>query len=1028
MTEPELARPVSRSAIPWSRWPEASPRATRSGPRSTPSCSARAGAQLDDRVRQQPPLGRARGAAPERARARQRDRARTPRIAGTLRSARRSRSCSKAGELPCLVATSSLELGIDMGAVDLVLQIESPKSVARGLQRIGRAGHGVGEVSRGRIFPKFRGDLLECAVVARRMHEGLIESTVVPRNALDVLAQQIVAIAVAGAPAGPQKSRRAASPRGASRSMSCTRSSPAPTPTPSSRASCSRTCSTCSTGATRRRSSASCARASSGIASPARSARARGSRQLAIANAGTIPDRGLYTVTLPDGRRVGELDEEMVYEARPGQAFLLGRLHLADRGDRPRPRDRHPRARRARRGAVLEGRLGRAPEGARRGDRRVLALGRRAGPARRSSATTTSTSAPRATCSTTCASSRRPRACSRASARSCVERFRDEIGDWRLCVLSPYGGRVHAAWALALSARIRERFDLESDAISSDDGIVLHLPDLDADDAELRVAGRLDGRGGLDSRSGADRARRGRAGRHRRAGRLRAVRRALSRERRPGAARSPAPTPADARPLWQQRLKAQNLLEVAKRYADFPIVLETYRECLRDVLDVPGLEGLLRGLHSREISLVEVETPTASPFASSLLFDYVATYMYEGDTPNAERRAAALSLDRDLLRELLGQEELRELIDPGALARVEDDLQHRSEITRATGRDGLHDVLRRVGDLTAEEVCRARVRGDRLRWPCCASSSANGARSACASAARSATSRPTRPVCIATRSAPSRPAACRRPSSRTCPTRCACSSRASRARTGRSRPRSCTRATASTTRAVLRELERAAPSAELVRGELRPGRQRAGVVRRGGPTPPRRASLAALRKEIEPADARALAAFLPSWQGVDRHSGRGRRESTACARCSCRLQGLALPAEIWERDVLPRRIGAYSPDVARQPLRERRGRVGRRGLARAKLRARGAVLPRGRAADRAAIGAALLRRASDMLRRAPPSTSCCARGSRRGPCFFTDLLAELDARGRDAHARPSGTSCGRARRRTTLGRRCVRRT
>ncbi len=236
--------------------------------------------------------------------------------------------------------------------------------------------------------------------------------------------------------------------------------------------------------------------------------------------------------------------------------------------------------------------------------------------------------------------------------------------------------------------------NLEADAISSDDGIVLHLPDLDADEpeslpsaAELVLLEPDEVEQAVTAELGGS-----------------ALFGARFRENAGRALLIPRAYPGKRTPLWQQRLKAQNLLEVAERYADFPIVLETYRECLKDVLDVPGLEGLLRGLHSREISLVEVETQTASPFASSLLFDYVATYMYEGDTPNAERKAAALSLDRDLLRELLGQEELRELIDPGALERVEDDLQHRSEITRATGRDGLHDVLRRVGDLTADEV------------------------------------------------------------------------------------------------------------------------------------------------------------------------------------------------------------------------------------------------------------------------------------------------------------------------------------
>ena len=247
---------------------------------------------------------------------------------------------------------------------------------------------------------------------------------------------------------------------------------------------------------------------------------------------------------------------------------------------------------------------------------------------------------------------------------------------------------MHAAWALALSARIRDELGLESDAIWSDDGIIVHLPDadeppgadlmlIDPDELEDMVVAELSGSALFGARF---------------------------RENAARALLIPRAYPGKRTPLWQQRLKAQTLLEVAKRYGDFPVILETYRECLRDVLDLPGLQELLRALHRRELTVVEVETPTASPFASSLLFDYVATYMYEGDTPNAERRAAALSLDRDLLRELLGQEELRDLIDPDALQQVEDDLQHRSARTRAETRDALHDVLRRVGDLRVEEV------------------------------------------------------------------------------------------------------------------------------------------------------------------------------------------------------------------------------------------------------------------------------------------------------------------------------------
>jgi ATP-dependent Lhr-like helicase len=920
----------------------------------------------------------------------------------------------KAGELPCLVATSSLELGIDMGAVDLVLQIESPKSVARGLQRIGRAGHGVGEVSQGRIFPKFRGDLLECTVVVRRMHEGKIEPTVVPRNALDVLAQQIVAIAASAEPAqatGP-------SPTGPSK-KSLGRDSDGDEST--------------ATGGeisvdwlhalvTRTHSYSELSRELlenvldmldgrypskefgelrarivwDRVAGTIRAR--RGSRQLAVANAGTIPDRGLYAVTLPDGRRVGELDEEMVYEARPGQAFLLGastwRIEEIGR-DRvivtPAP-----------------GAPGAVPFW--KGDSvgRPRELGEAIGAFSRWAVDQDAETLERDYALDPRAARnlldylREQQAATRVlpSERTLVvERFRDEIGDWRLCILSPYGGRVHAAWALALSARIRERFDLESDAISSDDGIVLHLPDLDAgeveslpsaadlvliepEDVEQAVTAELGGSALFGARF---------------------------RENAGRALLIPRAYPGKRTPLWQQRLKAQNLLEVAKRYADFPIVLETYRECLRDVLDVPGLEALLRGLHSREISLVEVETQTASPFASSLLFDYVASYMYEGDTPNAERRAAALSLDRDLLRELLGQEELRELIDPAALTRVEDDLQHRSEITRATGRDALHDVLRHVGDLTVGEVAervfpgidpgpmlrelererraiRLRVGGEE-RYV--AADEAGLYRDALGAVP---------PGGLPEAFLADVPDALRALLARYARTHGPFTTEEVHARY---------RLDAA---AVLRELERAG---EIVRGELRPlastpplpsspdGRSPARPASRGNEREwcdvevlrrLRRASLAALRKEIEPADARALAAFLPSWQGVDRHSSAG-AGIDRLREVLVPLQGLALPAEIWERDVLPRRTGAYSQAwldglcASGEVVWVGAGALGRSS---------------GRVAlyfreDASVIGPPSAARWSGAVKFLEASEHQLLRERlARGPCFFTDLLAELD--------------------------------
>ncbi len=867
----------------------------------------------------------------------------------------------KAGGLPCLVATSSLELGIDMGAVDLVLQIESPKSVARGLQRIGRAGHGVGEVSRGRIFPKFRGDLLECAVVARRMHEGLIEPTVVPRNALDVLAQQIVAIAVSAEPEGVAVSEL-------HRLVTATHSygelslellenvlDMLDGRYPSKEF-----------GELRARVVWDRV---AGVVRPR-----KGSRQLAIVNAGTIPDRGLYAVTLPDGRRVGELDEEMVYEARAGQAFLLGastwRIEEITR-DRvivtPAP-----------------GAPGAVPFW--KGDSvgRPKELGEAIGAFSRWAVEQDAETLERdydldrRAAANLLAYLREQQQATRVlpSERTIVlERFRDEIGDWRLCVLSPYGGRVHAAWGLALAARMHERFGLDSDPIWTDDGIIMHLPDLDSEEAEaLPSAAELllldpeEVEAAIVSELGGS-----------------ALFGARFRENAARALLIPRAYPGRRTPLWQQRLKAQNLLEVARRYEQFPIILETYRECLKDVLDLPGLQSLLRGLHSREIALVEVETQHASPFASSLLFDYVASYMYEGDTPSAERRAAALSLDRDLLRELLGQEELRELIDPGALERVEEDLQCRSEMTRATGRDGLHDVLRRVGDLTAAELAErvfagvdgaallAELRRERRAVELrvggeprlIAADEAGLYRDALGSAP---------PGGLPAAFIAPVPDALRELVARYARTHGPFSAADLHARYGIDAG------------AVLRELER---DGELVRGELRPGGSGRDwcdveVLRRL-----RRASLAALRKEIEPAEESRLAAFLPSWQGIDRHTSAG-AGIDRLREVLVPLQGLALPVESWERDILPRRTGAYSQTwldhlcASGELVWVGAGPLGRSGRVALYFRE-----------DAAAIGPPPARGAVS----APEEAEHRLLRERlaQGPCFFTDLLAEIEA-------------------------------
>jgi ATP-dependent Lhr-like helicase len=880
----------------------------------------------------------------------------------------------KAGRLPCLVATSSLELGIDMGAVDLVLQIESPKSVAAGLQRIGRAGHGVGETAKGRIFPKFRADLLECAVVVRRMREGLIEPTVVPRNALDVLAQQIVAIA-ASVDADTETTDDDAEPAIAVDDVYAlvTRThSYAELP----RELFERTLDMLdgrypSQDFAELRPRVVWDRVG-GTIRPR-----KGAGRLAIANAGTIPDRGLYRVVLPDGRRVGELDEEMVYEARAGQTFLLGastwRIEEIGRDKvvvTPAP-----------------GAPGAVPfwRGDQRG--RPKALGEAIGAFSRWAVDESEETLVRDYDLDPLAArnlldflveQQDATGVIPSDQTLVIERFKDEIGDWRVCLLSPFGGRVHAAWGLAASRRIRDEMGIEADAIWSDDGIIIHLPDVDdvggtdgglafdepEEDADAaKAAARAADDGGRGMGAGWDRVLELLVPEPEEVEDLivselgtSALFGARFRENAGRALLIPKARPGQRTPLWQQRLKAQSLLEVAQTFPDFPIILETYRECLRDVLDVPGLVDLLTKLQSREITIVEVETGTASPMASSLLFDYIATYMYEGDAPNAERRAAALSLDRDLLRELLGQDELRDLLDEGALAQLEADLQHRSPKTRARNADALGEVLRRVGDLTDDEVLErvavgplssagrgddgpARLGpGDGADGPGDDRAGAAGAssvvagvgteeeRRAAATAWLTDLERQRRAIRMRiggeTRWIAADDAGLfrdalgavppgglpevflhdvkdplRRLVVRYAATHGPFVDRELHARYGVDPT------------PVLRELLR---EDELVRGEIRPGGTETEhcdpeVLRRL-----RRMSLAVLRQEIEPVDPRALVQFTQTWQGVDRYRPAGAGPDRL-REVLVPLQGLALPVELWEHEVLPRRLGAYSP-------------------------------------------------------------------------------------------------------------------
>jgi ATP-dependent helicase Lhr and Lhr-like helicase len=765
----------------------------------------------------------------------------------------------KAGEIPCLVATSSLELGIDMGAVDLVLQVESPKSVARGLQRIGRAGHELGAVSKGRIFPKFRADLLESAVVAERMLQGAIEETVIPRNPLDVLAQQIVAIAadeeisvddlhelVRGAYPFADLSRTQLEnvlDMLAGRYPSDEFAELRP------RIVWDRTA-----GVIRGR---------------------QGVRRLAVTNAGTIPDRGLFGVHLVDGGgRVGELDEEMVYEARAGQTFLLGastwRIEEITR-DRvlvsPAP-----------------GVPGAVPFWKGEGVGRPFELGQAIG---RASRELVAQSEPKALARLQDAHHLDAHAArnlvtflhEQAAATGAipsdrtvvVERFRDEIGDWRLCILTPFGARVHAPWALALAARLRESLGLEVQSIWSDDGIALHLPDADApppteeilispEDIEDLVVQEV----GQSALFGA-----------------------RFRENAARALLIPRRRPDQRTPLWQQRLKAQGLLQVARRYGSFPVILETYRECLQDVFDLPSLKRLLKGLRTRELDLVDVETASASPYSASLLFDYIATYMYEDDTPPAERRAQALSLDRDLLRELLGQEELRDLLDAGAVEEVE--AQLRGSPRNA---DQLHDQLRLRGDLRAGEYdegfAQTLLRERRallVRFAgeerLIAAEDAGRYRDAVGVMPPGGL-----PEVFLEGGAES------------------LEQLVLRYARGRG-PFTTAEANTHFGRDVESLLHRLEREEQLVRGELRPGGSERewcdpDVLRRL-----RRASLAALRKEVEPAEQAALGRFLPSWHGIDRRA--------TLREALVPLQGLSLPVSLWESEVLPRRVPGFNP-------------------------------------------------------------------------------------------------------------------
>ena len=596
----------------------------------------------------------------------------------------------KGGTLRCVVATSSLELGIDMGHVDLVIQVAAPPSVASALQRVGRAGHRVGEISRGFFYPKHRGDLLGATVTLAGMRSGTLEPLTIPTNPLDVLAQQTVAACALGpisVDSWYEALRRSAPyaelPRALFDSVLEMLAGRYPSDefaelrpriiwdrTPTEEA-------------------------------PSGSIEGRpGAQRLAVTSGGTIPDRGLFPVYLVSGdeergpKRVGELDEEMVYESRAGEVITLGAsswrieeiTHDAVRVS-PAP-----------------GQPARLPfwHGDRMG--RPYALGVQTGAFTRalSSLDATDSAAARQqleqlgldtwAVDNLLAYLREQRESTGAvpsDTRMIVERHRDELGDWRVVLHSPLGYGVHAPWALAVRTRIEERYGVDASVMASDDGLILRLPAMedvppgadlflfDPDELEAIVTERVG-----DSALFASRFRENAA-------------RALLLPRR---------DPGKRTPLWQQRQRAAQLLDVARKYPDFPVLLETARECLQDVYDVPALVQVHRSLQSRAVSMLEVETNDPSPFARTLLFEYVAEHLYDGDAPAAERRAAALSLDPALLAELLGSSGLRDLLDPAVLVQTQQRLQRTDERYRACGVEGVADLLRQLGPLSAREL------------------------------------------------------------------------------------------------------------------------------------------------------------------------------------------------------------------------------------------------------------------------------------------------------------------------------------
>ncbi len=851
---------------------------------------------------------------------------------GSLAAAQRSEieEMLKAGRIKALVCTSSLELGIDMGAVDLVVQIEAPPSVASGMQRIGRAGHQVGAPSAGIIFPKYRADLVACAAVTQAMHEGHVESTRFLRNPLDVLAQQVVAIiAHPPLPVAEVDRRRLRkvneideAPGISHEALLALVRSAAPFAGlsvavfdgvldmlagryPSDEFA-------------ELRPRVTWDRSRNWITPR------QGVKRIAILNGGTIPDRGLYGVFLSGSNkplRVGELDEEMVFEARAGETFVLGastwRIDEITH-DRvlvsPAP-----------------GEPGKMPFW--HGDRpgRPIEFGRRIGALMRELR-----GMPRSAAIAKLIKEHDldPQAAENVlrflvdqelattevpdDRTIVIERVRDELGDWRVCVLTPLGSRIHAPWAMAATAKLKT-VGVDVETMWSEDGFVLRFPETDAppeidsllmepEEAAHLVMQQL-GSTALFAAKFRE-----------------AASRALLLPRRRADGRTP---------LWQQRKRSYDLLSVASRYPSFPIVLEAYRECLRDVFDMPALMETLRAVGNRSIHVHVTDSRTPSPFAASLLFSYVANYIYDGDAPLAERRAQALSIDQDQLRELLGDADMRELLDLGAIEEVEEQLQCIVDPYKARSMDGVHDLLLRLGDMSREEIAARSVSDEvavsvnrlikaRRALELMVAAEKRVIAVEDAARLRDALGTPLPPGLPAAfvGAAPNALLDIVRRYART---------------HGPFTTNDIASRYALPNASVEAMLQRLVGMGKVAEGGFRPGGVNREWMMRRYCVPSVAKSLAKLRKEVEPVEQRTLARLFIRWQGIVQP----RRGLDALLDVIESLQGVPLPASLLETEILPARIMDYkSADldtliaagevvwVGLEPLGERDGRIG----------------------------------------------------------------------------------------------------